>query len=110
MRRFGRLVRGATFSGFEWDHEKRLRTIAERGIDFVRAVEVLDRPHLQRRSDRSGEIRFVAVAVVEMGEIMALVYTARGDICRVISARKAWNNERRAYLHAVAAAPDEGPD
>jgi uncharacterized DUF497 family protein len=57
MQRFGKLGPGVEFTRFEWDHEKRLETVAERGIDFVRAVEVLDRPHLVRRSDRSGEIR-----------------------------------------------------
>lgn len=110
MRPFGTIARAVEFSRFEWDHEKRPRTIAERGIDFVRAVEVLDRPHRLRRSDRNDEVRFVAVGVVETGETMALVYAVRGDTCRVISARKAWKNERHAYLHAVAAASDEGPD
>src|SRR4051812_6293938 len=101
MQSRGELAGAAEFSQFEWDHGKRLWTLDDRGIDFRRAVEVLDGQHLLRRSDREGEARFVAVGAVETGEILSLVYTVRGEICRVISARKAWNSERHAYPYAI---------
>ncbi|HYD65663.1 BrnT family toxin [Azospirillum sp.] len=42
------------------------------------------------------------------GHVLAVVYTWRGDACRIISARMANRHERRAYRETVAGlAPDE---
>ena len=46
-----------------------------------------------------GEDRFVAVARVE-GLLITVVFTERGERVRIISARKANNDERRAYDHS----------
>ncbi|HEX8209040.1 MAG TPA: BrnT family toxin [Longimicrobium sp.] len=88
---------------FEWHQRKRWTNLTKHGIDFEDAIGVFDGPVFVKRSDRSGERRFVAVGVVE-GRVVAVTYTVRGDIYRIISARRARTNERRGY-HAGKAAP-----
>lgn len=94
--------------GVEWDERKRLRILRERGIDFIDAAKILFERVYEYRSDRKGETRFVAIGPLEDGTLVAVVYTIRGAKFRIITARRARSNEQRAYLHALAAAPDEG--
>ena len=97
------------YEGFEWDERKRLEVLKDRGIDFVDAAKVLlGRVH-RYRSDRDGETRFVAIGPMEE-VLIAIIYTIRGTNLRIITARRAWPNEQRAYLHALSVAPDEGAD
>jgi hypothetical protein len=48
---------------FEWDERKRLSNLAKHGLDFVRAVEVFDRPSFTYQSARPGEERWVTVGM-----------------------------------------------
>ena len=84
------------FDEFEWDEAKRLRTLNERGIDFRSAAEALLRPHLEERSDRNGEGRTLAICSATL-RVIAVIYTARGGVCRIISARPARRYERKEY-------------
>lgn len=79
MRRVERLE----FREFEWNEEKRLRTLKDRCIDFRAAANALLEPHLEQRSDKNGEIRTLAICAFTM-QIIAIVYTVRGDVCRII--------------------------
>lgn len=94
---------------FEWNEDKERINIVKHGIDFETATGIWDGPMLQRIDDRFdyGETRFVAFGEVD-GRVLAVVYTWRGDACRIISARMANRHERRAYRETVAGlAPDE---
>nr|WP_114361384.1 BrnT family toxin [Ciceribacter lividus] len=84
------------FSRFEWDENKRLRNIEKHGIDFEDAVLALALPRVEYPSDRNGERRTVAICPDDL-RLIAIVYTVRGDICRIISARVARPNEQREY-------------
>jgi uncharacterized protein len=91
---------------FEWSEAKRQRNIVEKGVDFTIADRVLDgRPRLTyaspRQTPRGEEMRHVSVAEVE-GRFYALIWTWRGEIIRIISARRAWHAEERRYraLHS----------
>ncbi|MCC6167634.1 MAG: BrnT family toxin [Caldilineaceae bacterium] len=46
----------------------------------------------------NGETRSVAVGQIAGGGIITVVYTMRGRVRRIISARKARRNEQRAYV------------
>ena len=64
-----------------------------------RASRVFDDPLVLTEQDLTedyGEDRFVAVGRVE-GLLITVVFTERGERVRIISARKANNDERRAY-------------
>ncbi len=84
------------FISFEWDENKRLINIQKHGIDFPRAARALSQPHLESRSDQNGESRILAICP-ETDDLIAIIYTMREDICRIISARATRKNERRTY-------------
>ena len=82
--------------GFEWDEEKAASNRRKHGIDFDEAVEVFYGPRLLRRSDRDKEERWLAIGETE-GRVVTVVFTWRGNTLRIISARPAQKNEKRAY-------------
>lgn len=84
---------------FEWDDAKNASNIDKHGIDFEDALAIWEGPVLIAPSPRDGESRWIAVGMVNGVEI-AVVYTERGPVKRLISARRARTNERRAYHQA----------
>ena len=94
---------------FEWDLAKNAANITKHGIDFEDAIGVFEGAVLEVRSDRGSEKRWKAVGEIE-GVVIAVVFTWREDRRRIISARKARNNERRAYRAAQRRGPSEGED
>lgn len=88
------------YSYFEWDENKRKINLERHLIDFEDAASVFDSPYLRRRSDRADETRFLAIGLLDGIEI-AVVYTIRKEACRIISARRARQNERTAYHEAL---------
>ena len=81
----------------EWDERKRLANIAEHKLDFRDAALVLGGEHPQLPGRSVGdEIRHRAVGFVREN-LVAVIYTERGDGIRVISMRKARIDERLAY-------------
>ena len=95
---------------FEWDERKRLKVLNERGIDFRAAARMLlDEPVLETPQERGGELRWLAIGVVD-GCGLAVVYVHRGRCRRIITARRANRNERKRYYACFAggADPPEG--
>ena len=86
---------------FEWDDAKNTLNIEKHGIDFDDAIAIWEGPVHIRPSPRHGEIRWVAVGVADGIEI-AVIYTERGAVKRLISARRARKNERRTYRQAYS--------
>jgi uncharacterized DUF497 family protein len=90
---------------FEWDENKRLRTIKERGIDFIDMVHIWDDPNCQERFDTRvsyGEDRIQIIGKFKY-DIFFVVYTERSydngeEIIRIISARRATSKERDLYI------------
>ncbi len=83
-------------SGFEWDENKRKRNIETHRIDFVDAAIVLLGKNVDVPSSRNGEERRKATGLLN-GTTVTVVYVVRDDCFRIISARRAWKNEQRAY-------------
>jgi uncharacterized protein len=86
---------------FEWDEAKNQANMAKHGIDFDDAIHIFTARILERVDNRRdyGETRTSAVGMVD-GKELVVVYTMRGHICRIISARRARRDERRAYHQA----------
>jgi uncharacterized protein len=84
------------FTAFEWDESKEQLNIQKHGIDFDEASIALSQPHLEIRSDRNGEVRILAICA-SSGRIIAVIYTMRGERCRIISARAARDYEQAEY-------------
>ena len=84
---------------FEWDGRKAAQNIAKHGVPFEYAVRVFLDPHrLNAQDDRRdySEERWLTLGNIE-GRLFAVVYTPRGKLIRLISARKANEREQRQY-------------
>ena len=82
---------------YEWDEGKRRANLDKHGVDFA-AIETFDwETALVGRSDRHGEIRFVAIGYIE-DRLHQVVFTERGEATRIISLRRASLKERRSYV------------
>lgn len=90
------------YDGFEWDQAKSDATYAERSLDFAAASVVFESDHIEgmRHNPAYGEQRYVTIGEIK-GFIIAVVWTPRGRNRRIISARAASRNERRAYHDAI---------
>jgi hypothetical protein len=83
---------------FEWDHKKAASNLQKHGIDFADAVTVFDDFNAITIEDpEHNEERFVTIAMDAYGRILVVVYSLRGEVVRVISARKATKYERKQY-------------
>lgn len=85
---------------FEWDEKKRFENIAKHAIDLADARTIWRGPVLDPIAERfvDGEHRALAIGMIGPDEIIiAVVYTLRGDTLRLISARRARRNERKAF-------------
>jgi uncharacterized protein len=90
---------------FEWDPAKAARNLQERGIDFVDAIGVFGDPdRLEYPDDRRdyGEQRTRVIGRVAGRIVLAVVYTDRNGVKRIISARRASRRERRTYHQSQA--------
>ncbi len=84
---------------YEWDEVKRQSNAQKHGVDF-QEVEVFDWDSaLVERSDRGGEVRFVAIGYIDV-RLCCFVFTERGTRIRVISLRRASRREERRYAQA----------
>ena len=89
---------------FEWDEDKRTINLGKHGIDFEGAKLIFDGVTIEYVDDRLeyGEERIGAYGVAN-NEVLFVVYTQRGNIRRIISARKAGTYERTTYYTQIAA-------
>jgi uncharacterized protein len=83
---------------YEWDPAKAEANQKNHGIRIADAVAVfsderaltLDDPHPE-------EERYVTIGMDALGRVLVVVYTWRGEVIRLISARKATRAERTQY-------------
>jgi len=82
---------------FEWDEIKRAETLKALHLDFSDADLFFDgRPVVHIPSIRKGEERWKTIAMIE-GSFFTLVWMWRPDVVRVISMRRAHEDEERAH-------------
>jgi len=85
---------------FEWDERKRARIIRERALDFASAPLFFDgRPAIHQPTPRHDEERWKTTAMIE-GGFFTIVWTWRETTVRVISMRRAHEQEIRTYRQA----------
>lgn len=83
---------------FEWDNKKNQSNQQKHKIAFEDSIDVFnDKNRLEYMSDKEGETRFLTIGKAFQA-IISVVYTTRDLIIRIISARRASQDERRAYL------------
>ena len=82
--------------GFQWDLDKAELNLQKHHLAFEEAVRVFDQPTLDSLTLRAGELRVVSTGIVAGLEV-TVVYAIRGRTFRIISARRASKDERKAY-------------
>jgi len=87
---------------FEWDEAKSHRNLRERQLDFASAALIFEGPVQTAIDDRKayGEERIIAIGEVDE-VILVVVYTDRGEVRRIISARHANKKEREIWQSFV---------
>jgi len=87
---------------FEWDEEKRLVNVTKHGVDFLDACKLFDGPFLTREDSRRdyGETRHIAFGYVE-NRLIAVAFTKRKNLIRIISARKANGREKKEFEDTI---------
>ncbi|MHB9101068.1 MAG: BrnT family toxin [Sulfuricella sp.] len=83
----------------ECDPKKSAANLKKHGVSFQEAETVFYDPlGLTCENDEAqGEARFVTVGLGGLGRVLTVVWTQRAKCIRLISAREATRNERRAY-------------
>jgi uncharacterized DUF497 family protein len=88
---------------FEWDEDKCQANIDKHEIDFANIQAVFTNPIVERVDDRQdyGEVRIILLGIID-DRVLCIVYTLRGSVCRIISARRANQREPRTYHQSLA--------
>jgi len=85
---------------FEWDPDKAARNLLKHDISFPEAAGVFDDPKAMIMQDSRfnyGERRDRIVGKLGDDRMVAVIYTERSGLYRLLSARKANSRERREY-------------
>jgi uncharacterized protein len=81
----------------EYDSDKRNKTLIERGLDFENASIVFAGKVFEQDSPQEhGELRIITVGKL-FEDIVVVVWTKRCENKRIISMRKARDNEKQLY-------------
>lgn len=83
----------------EFDPAKALSNLRKHKVSFAHAEQALRDPAAVtiEDPDSEGEQRFVTLGMDALGRILVVVHTPRGDLTRLISARKASRSEVELY-------------
>ena len=83
----------------EWDDQKARLNLQRHGVDLADAAVALEdeRALTVEDPDEDGEQRFVTLCLDPCGRVLVVVYTWRGEVVRIISARTATKHEERQY-------------
>ena len=84
---------------FEWDEEKEAENVRKHDVPLAYAIKAFFDPLRRTRMDdrfECGEVRSVTRGMID-GTLYVVVHTDRGNSVRIISARPATRQERRAH-------------
>ena len=87
---------------FDWDSDKAEQNQRERGFGFDFAALIFEGDTIEWPDDRQdyGEARVRAIGQAD-GVVLHVVFTDRGDMRRIISARAADRKERRRWHESL---------
>lgn len=84
---------------FEWDDNKAAANLAKHGLPFEEALAIFADPDAyEDDTTRIEESEKRSKTIGRIGDkLFTVVWTMRGDVCRLISARRANRKEERTY-------------
>ena len=88
---------------FEYDPQKAKTNQQKHGLSFAEAEMVFFDPLAIHDIDPESitEERFIAVGMGNNELLLVVIYTMRGDIIRLISARRATKKEKKTYERGI---------
>ncbi|HMO41635.1 MAG TPA: BrnT family toxin [Saprospiraceae bacterium] len=94
---------------FEWDEDKNRRNTKKHKVNFEEAKTIFDDPSaIEFEASRNGEYRIIRIGKSATKFILLVVYTIRGIVVRLISARQANKEERNLYIEEKFKNQDDG--
>ena len=86
-----------------WDPRKAMANLRKHGISLSDAEGAIFDPMGLTREDEDsqGERRFVTIARDHLDRVVVVVHSHRGEVTRLISARRATRKERLQYAKTV---------
>jgi len=84
---------------FEWDSRKASTNLRNHGINFETTCEVFfdSLVRVVNIENYAGELRESVIGMTANWRLLYVVYTQRGKVLRIISARPVTNPERKNY-------------
>ena len=85
---------------FGWDAKKAASNLRKHHISFREAAMVFNDVLAFTYDDSAhshGEPRYVTIGMSNQGRVLVVAHTTRGELVRIISARKATRPERKTY-------------
>ncbi len=88
---------------FEWDENKNVINIRKHKIDFVDVPQVFKQPVAIDYDDRRdyGEDRWIGLGLLHSVVVVVVFTEPESDTIRIISARKANQNECKRYYEQI---------
>lgn len=84
---------------FEFDPKKSIKNKEKHGIDFVEGQNIFKDPKAIRNipaTSHEGEAYWMAIGAVRQ-KLWAMIYVERNQVIRIVSMRKARQEEREQY-------------
>ena len=81
---------------FEFDREKSAINKQKHGISLEEAAQLWQEAYLEVKARTVDEVRSMAIGRIR-GKLYACIYTVRGESIRLISCRRAREQEARLY-------------
>ncbi len=87
----------------EFDPHKAASNLKKHAVDFDEAATALLDPMalVMDDPDAMGEQRLVLLGMSQLARLLLVCYTFRGELVRLISARRATKHEERAYAQRI---------
>ena len=85
---------------FEWDARKAAANRRKHAVSFEEATRVFEDPRVVMFFDEEHsdlEDRYIALGLSDKGRLLVVSHKYRGQVTRIISARKATAGEARVY-------------
>ena len=90
--------------GFQWDEGNSSKNWARHGISQTEAEQIFfNRPVvvIGDTAHSGAEVRYFSFGRTDGGRLLTVVFTVRGQLLRVISARPMSRRERKGYAQAT---------
>ena len=88
---------------FSWDETKRKTNLVKHGLDFADAKRVFSGAIFTFADERFnyGEERFITIGMLH-GAVVVIAHTESNNEIRIISMRKATQNEQKIYFQGFS--------